>query len=93
MPNLENYLGFHNENIRVYRHRNLTVTADKKLDKNDAVVEWAGDSGTARGKFSEVIVSGTIKFKFQTDKVQKLTKNQLDILKEIEYDLKKFLGN
>ncbi len=93
MPNLENYLGFHNENIRVYRHRNLTVTADKKLNKNDAVVEWNGDCGIARGKFSEVIVSGILKFKFKSDKIQKLTDNQLDILKEIEYDLKKFLGN
>ena len=90
MPNLENYLGFHNENIRIYRHRNLTVTADKKLSKDDAVVEWSGDIGCARGKLSEVILTGTLKFKFKSDKVQKLSDNQLDILKEINYDLIKF---
>ena len=90
MPNLENYLGFNNATVRIYRHRNLTITADKKIDANDAIVEWSGDIGVARGRFSEVIANGILKFKFKSDKVQKLTKNQLEILKEIEVDLKKF---
>ena len=92
MPNLENYLGFHNENVRIYRFRNLTITADKKLHQNDAIVEWTGDVGTAKGKLSEVIISGTLKFKFKNDKIQKLSENQIDILKEIVYDLNKFWG-
>lgn len=94
MRNLENYLGFHNEHIRVYRHRNLTVTADKRIDKTDALVEWVGDIGRAKAKFSEVMLTGILKFsRFGSDKIQKLTNNQLEILKEIEEDLKKFFNN
>ena len=94
MANLENYLGFHNENIRIYRHRNLTITADKRIDKTDALVEWVGDIGRAKAKFSEAMLTGILKFsRFGSDKIQKLSKNQLEILKEIEEDLKKFLNN
>ena len=90
---MSNHLGFHDENIRVYRHRNLTITADRRINPREAIVEWNGETGKAKNTFANALLSGVLIFaRFSSEKIHKLTNNQLAILQEIEDDIERFFN-
>jgi hypothetical protein len=90
---MANHLGFHDENIRVYRHRNLTIIADRRSNPREAIVEWSGEIGKAKNTFANALLNGVLIFtRSVPEKIHNLTNNQLVILQEIEEDIKKFFN-